>query len=242
MKFKNLPSKIIPSISVVLPIYNEVRSLSYVVEAWNKYFNSISLEHEFVFCEDGSTDGTKELIDQLLDKYPCIDLRSEIRRGYGGGVLSGIKYATKSHILCIDSDGQCMPDSFSEFLRNFSKTDVLIGIRSPRKDPNLRKVYSFLFKCYFKILFNSFIVDPSCPYILAKKDTYIHLVPYLAFMKEGFWWGFIGACHKKNLSISQYSIRHYLRRDGSTVVYKLRRMPSIIIRNAIGLLKLRFAK
>ena len=62
----------------------------------------------------------------------------------------------------------------------------------------------------------------------------------MSYMKEGVWWGFIGAVVKLKLSISQQDIIHYPRYDGSTVVYKLTKMPSIIIRNIIGLIKLRF--
>jgi hypothetical protein len=58
-------------------------------------------------------------------------------------------------------------------------------------------------------------------------------------MREGFWWGFIGAALKSKINISQYRIRHYARYDGSSVVYKFHKMPSIILRNIIGLIKLR---
>ena len=61
-------------------------------------------------------------------------------------------------------------------------------------------------------------------------------------MKEGFWWGYIAGCKKINLSINQIKIVHYERYDGSSVVYKLSKMPGIILRNIIGLIKLRFAK
>ena len=60
-------------------------------------------------------------------------------------------------------------------------------------------------------------------------------------MREGFWWGYIGAALKLRMSISQYSIKHFLRYDGSSVVYKPIKMPAIIVRNIIGLIKLRFS-
>lgn len=100
------------SISIILPVFNEVKSLEHVLLSWNKYLNEKEIFHEFVICEDGSTDGTKELITWLEKKYPISNQSSKDRRGYGPGVISGIIASKFDYILCIDSDGQCMPDFF----------------------------------------------------------------------------------------------------------------------------------
>ena len=115
------------TISIILPVYNEVKSLEHVISNWSKYLIEKKLTHEFVICEDGSTDGTKELIKNLEKSYNISNQSVKNRRGYGQGVISGIIAAKYEFILCIDSDGQCMPDSFDEFLKNkngryFNKT------------------------------------------------------------------------------------------------------------------------
>jgi glycosyltransferase involved in cell wall biosynthesis len=228
------------SLSIILPTYNEVKSLKYVIKTWHDYLTGKKIKHEFVVCEDGSTDGTKELVLNLMKQYPIVNETSKERRGYGGGVLAGIKSSNNDYILCIDSDGQCLPDSFDQFWENRQSVDILIGIRTQRMDPFLRKIYSFLFLILHKILFPSNIKDPSCPYILAKKYVYLDLMPYLSYMREGFWWGFVGAAIKKKRSLVQFEIKHFERYDGSSVVYKLNKMPAIILRNILGLIKLRF--
>ncbi len=229
------------TLSIILPTYNEVKSLGYVVKTWHDYLAKQNIKHEFVVCEDGSTDGTKELVLELMKQYPIVNETSKDRRGYGGGVLAGIRSSNNDYILYIDSDGQCLPNSFDQFWDGRESADILIGIRSPRMDPFLRKIYSFLFLTLHKILFPSSIKDPSCPYILAKKSVYLDLISYLSFMREGFWWGFVGAALKKKKSLIQFEIEHFERYDGSSVVYKLSKMPAIILRNIIGLIKLRFA-
>ena len=105
-----------------------------------------------------------------------------MKKGYGQGVISGIIAAKYEYILCIDSDGQCMPDSFGEFFTNKDVADILIGNRKPRRDPKIRIIYSRLFKLVHDYLFNSKIKDPSCPYVLAKKDLYKKLIDKLGFM------------------------------------------------------------
>lgn len=230
------------SISIVLPIYNEEKSLYHTVKSWKDFLEKKNIEYEFLLCEDGSTDNTKNIIKKIVKEIPAIDLSTDLRRGYGGGVLSGINSASKKFILCIDSDGQCMPDSFMDLYEQKDNYDVIIGWRNPRKDPFIRKIYSKLFFIFFKILFKCEINDPSCPYVLAKKEIFQELSHYLTYLKEGFWWGFVGACIKKRKKLKECIIKHYERYDGSTVVYKPLRMPSIILRNLIGLLRLKFSK
>ena len=68
--------------------------------------NIFTIKHEFVIVEDGSTDGTKELIVELQNKYPIKNLSSEKKRGYSKAVLEGIKASNGKYILCTDSDNQ----------------------------------------------------------------------------------------------------------------------------------------
>ena len=59
-------------------------------------------------------------------------------------------------------------------------------------------------------------------------------------MIEGFWWGFIAICLKKNVKIYQIKINHRKRVSGKTNVFLLKKIPSIALRNILGLIKLRF--
>ena len=62
------------SISIVFPVHNEKNNLEELISSWHNTLKSHQLEHEFVVVEDGSTDGTKELIIQLGKKFPIINL------------------------------------------------------------------------------------------------------------------------------------------------------------------------
>ena len=113
-----------------------------------------------------------------------------------------------------------------------------IGARTPRKDPFIRLVYSGLFLIYHKIIVGKTVTDPSCPYVFGTKRNYLSLLPYLSFMREGFWWGFVAAVKLNKIDIYEHEIIHAPRIDGSTQVYKINKMPGIIFRNMKGLLQL----
>jgi glycosyltransferase involved in cell wall biosynthesis len=230
------------NLSVILPVHNEVSSLEQVVREWDSFLRNIpDLKHEFIICEDGSTDGTKDLIVELERIYPIINNSVVSRRGYGQAVRDGIALAKTEYILCIDSDGQIGPDEMAEVWRRRSGGYFLIGWRTPRRDPATRLVFSKLFKIYHRILFPNQLHDPSCPFVLGHAKLFAKITPFLIYMKEGFWWGFVGACCKRKIRVEEIKIRHRLRLSGETQVYKPKKMPGIIFRNGMGLLKLRFA-
>lgn len=229
-------------VSIILPVYNERKTIEPVLKEWEKELKKLKISNEFVVCEDGSTDGTHEFLKKIKNKYKLSLNQKEGRRGYGGAVIDGIKTAKSQYLLSIDSDGQCDPKDFAKFWENRNKADVLIGWRTDRADAIQRKIFSFLFKTVFKSLFPTRIHDPSAPFVLYKKKTVLPYLKYFKYLKEGFWWGFIGTAVKKNLTIAELPMNHKVRLNGETVVYKTEKIPSIAFRNLVGLFKLKSAK
>ena len=231
-------------ISIVLPVHNEYDNLETLLKEWdNELKNIFTIKYEFVIVEDGSTDGTKELIVKLENKYPIKNLSSHKKRGYSKAVLEGIKASNGKYILCTDSDNQIKVQSLIENINQLPGKDIfLFGNRSPRNDPTNRIIYSKLFKILHDLLFSSKLSDPSCPFVLGEKETFAKLPEDLLLkMREGFWWGFVGVVKKKKLNFKEVSITHFKRTKGEAG-YKITNLPGIIIRNTLGLLKIKFSK
>ncbi len=118
----------------------------------------------------------------------------------------------------------------------------MIVFRNPRKDSINRILYSKLFKILHNILFNSKLRDPSCPFVIGQKKAFKLLSKkHLNMMTEGFWWGFVATCKKSKIKLKEVPINHYERIKG-TASYGLTSLPGIIIRNVIGLFKIKFSK
>mgnify|MGYP001181224563 CR=1 FL=1 len=231
-------------ISIVLPVHNEFKNLKTLIEEWDSELKKInSINHEFVIVEDGSTDGTKELIIDLESKFSIVNLSSKKKRGYSQAVLEGIKASNGNYILCTDSDNQIKVHSLVENIDNLPKDGIfLFGARTPRNDPIHRKIYSKMFKILHDLLFGSKLSDPSCPFVLGLKATYKKLPEeFLLKMREGFWWGFVAVSKKMKISFNEVEIKHFKRQEGDAG-YRLNQMPGIIIRNTIGLLKIKLSK
>jgi len=229
-------------VDIILPVHNEKDILLTVLREWASVLNKMNISYSFVICEDGSTDGTKKLLLKLQKAYPIHLNQASLRRGYGRAVLDGIASSNGTYVLCIDSDGQCDPRDFHTFWKLRHKNKVIIGWRLTRMDTWIRILYSRLFHVLFSLLFFNRLHDPSTPFVLFQKKSILPYVHYLTYLHEGFWWGFIGTCLKFSISVMELPIHHRARLKGKTQIYSLKRMPSLAMRNIVGLFALRFAK
>jgi glycosyltransferase involved in cell wall biosynthesis len=233
-------------LSVIFPIYNEQETIKETLLEWRNTLNKLQINYEIILAEDGSTDNTKDiLIDLLINNRDLfVSNIEDKKRGYANAIRSSVKIAKGKYILNVDSDGQCDPKDFINFWkkRDHLENSIIIGHRYNRKDSLQRLLMSKFFLILHRVLFFSRVKDPSCPYILSKNEFFVTINPYLKFMVEGFWWGFVAICLKKNIQIYQVKINHRLRLSGQTNVFHLNKIPSIALRNIYGLIKLRFLK
>ena len=230
-------------LSVVFPIYNEEKNIINLLTEWDSILKEKEITYEFVIAEDGSNDKTKDIIKDLKKKYNINDQSVANRTGYGPAVIRGIINSNYDYFLCCDSDGQISPFSLNNIENLPKEKEFLIGFREPREDPITRKIYSFCFKILHSLLFFSNLKDPSCPFVIGKKKDFEKLSQTkLLYMKEGFWWGFTAICIKYKISLLQKKIIHRKRSYGKSDIYKVHKLPDIVIRNILGLLKIRFLR
>lgn len=226
-------------LTVILPVYNERETIKKVIDEWKKMLDDLGITYQLLICEDGSTDGTAQLLLSMIRDYPVILNQKKTRRGYGQAMIDGISFAQSRYILCIDSDGQYLASDFKKIWDKRSVSSVIRGIRVKRKDVYMRKLFSCLFRIWFDFLFSSSMVDPSSSFVLFKKKDIMLYIHYLSFMQEGFWWGFSAVCIRKKISFTDIPIDHSERMFGKTRVYSLKKIFPIAIGNSKNLWQLR---
>jgi len=226
-------------LQILLPVYNEADSIEQVIR---EIYEEISprVKMEFIISEDGSTDGTKEILRKLSKRFPIILISDKERKGYTRAVMDGLGQFSGKYLLCLDSDGQCDPKDFWKFWQIRTKADLIIGHRIDRQDNIVRKILSRGFYYFYKTLFPVSIHDPSCPFILTTQKVVKGLLPELGLTDQGFWWEFTARAYKHRFSFLEIPVNHRLRFAGETQVYKPRKMLLIGIKHAIALFKIFF--
>lgn len=224
-------------VQVLLPVHNEAESIEGTIrEIYSELSQKIKIE--FIICEDGSIDDTKQILTNLSKDIPMKLIMSDERKGYSRAVRDGMCALDAPFLLCLDSDGQCDPKDFWQFWEIRDGYDVLMGWRVRRADNLLRRTLSRTFYLFYQLLYHVPVHDPSCPYILANKRVIDRLVPELGEMQQGYWWEFVARVHRRGFSIKEMPVNHRLRTAGATQVYKLRKMPGIGYRHFVALFKI----
>jgi glycosyltransferase involved in cell wall biosynthesis len=226
-----------PELQVLLPIHNEARSIAATVREIYEHISPLA-RMEFVLCEDGSTDDTKQVLRKLAEEVPCKLLLSDSRKGYSRAVREGMAEVDAPFLLCLDSDGQCDPRDFAEFWKNRADADVLIGWRVQRADSVLRKAMSGAFLLAWKSLYRAPIHDPSCPFMLTRNDVVQQISQKMGAMREGFWWEFSARVTRNGYSIREIPVHHRNRAAGVTQVYRIGKLPRIGYQHFVALFRI----
>src|SRR3990170_1370103 len=107
------------SISVVLPAYNEAKNIEKTVNDTVSYLERKVTYYEIIVVNDGSVDGTREVVERLSLSNPKIVLVNHpINLGYGSALRSGFERASLDYIFFMDSDGQFDINDIDRFLRD----------------------------------------------------------------------------------------------------------------------------
>jgi glycosyltransferase involved in cell wall biosynthesis len=121
-----------PDLSIIIPAYNEEQRITPTLEALDAHLRRTpTLRYELIVVDDGSTDGTAALIEQLAHRIPNLRvIRSTPNRGKGAVVRVGM-LAARGHVrLMCDADGSMPPSQMSKLLARIAQGDVEIAIGS----------------------------------------------------------------------------------------------------------------
>lgn len=227
-------------IEVVLPAYNEASSIARTVREFYRITHGVQgFPVEFVICEDGSTDNTRDVAAGLAGDLPVRVLSSAERKGYRRAVADGLRATTSELVGFIDGDGQCDPSDFARLYQAMDSHDIVIGQRASRRDGLLRRLMSRAFGIVYGSLFSVPVKDPSCPFLIMRR-TVIETVLTKEFglLSQGFWWEYIARASAAGLSVADVPVHHRSRIAGKTQNFRARRLPRIAIENLHGLMLL----
>ena len=200
-------------LSILIPVYNEEFNLK---ELYNKLIyvlSKINKSYEIIFIDDGSTDGSFNILKELNKKDQRVKI-IKFRRNFGqsSALNIGFKNNKGKIIITMDADLQNDPEDILHLIEKIEEGyDVVCGWRHNRKDSFSKRIISKLANLLRRILIKEKIHDAGCTLRAYKKEAIENLDLY-------------GENHRyiasliafKGLSITEIKVKHHKRLKGKT--------------------------
>ncbi len=162
-----------PSVSVVLPAYNEQENLRRETETWRRVLARECERFEIILVDDGSADETPAIADALAEEFDEVRvIHHRPNKGYGAALRSGFTSARMPLVFYTDADGQFKPDEITKLFALIDEADIVTGYRADRQDPWMRKFFSWGFKRFIGFLFGVHVRDCDCAFKLYRRKVF----------------------------------------------------------------------
>ncbi len=140
----NENSKSLRKLSVVVSVYNEEKALRELYKETNKILEQIrksGWEHELIFVNDGSSDNSLSILEELAKEDHDVKLISFSRNfGHEAAMIAGIDHSTGDGIICMDADLQHPPECIPKIIEKFDAGyEVINMVRTKNESAGLIK-------------------------------------------------------------------------------------------------------
>jgi len=171
------------SISIIIPILNEKERVRPCIEKLLSYCTATQCDFELVFVDDGSDDGTKEIVSSYIATNPHVKLLN-LPKGLGKGGSIARTMLTQNFKECVafmDVDLSADPSELEKLLPFIEDYDVVVGSRILRnglesvRRPFYRSFLSMSYSKLFRLLFRIQIYDPQCGFKIFRNSIISNL-------------------------------------------------------------------
>ena len=177
-------------LSIIIPIYNEKNTLLKIISKVEKA-DVGKMEKEIILVDDCSTDGGREILKKLENKYKVFYHKKN--RGKGAALRTGFKQATGDILIIQDADLEYDPDEYSKLLKPIidNRADVVYGSRLTGIGPHRVLFYwhhvgnSFL-TMLSNVFTNLTLTDMETCYKVFRKEVIKDVLPKLKSNRFGF--------------------------------------------------------
>lgn len=159
--------------SIIIPVYNEEKRIENSINQIKDKLKKI--EYEIIIVNDGSTDNTQNILENLEKKYKDIKIISYSKnRGKGYALRQGFMKAQGEFVLMIDADLSTPIETIFDLEKELEEYDVIVGSRLLKTNktiihgPISRRILRRISFWIRKLLFNLEITDSQCGFKIFK--------------------------------------------------------------------------
>ncbi len=201
------------TLSIVVPLYNEEENIPTLYEKLKDNLDPLEKEYEILFVDDGSTDRTLSILEEIQSKDKRVIILS-LRRNFGqtAAFAAGFDFARGDVIVTMDGDLQNDPADIQKLLELVKDNDLVSGWRKNRKDPFFsRRLPSLIANWLISNVTGVKLHDYGCSLKAYRRDVIKNLKLYGEMHRfipaVASWYG---------VRVAEVEVRHFPRLRGST--------------------------
>jgi glycosyltransferase involved in cell wall biosynthesis len=172
-------------LTIIIPVYNEEGTIKKNVYDLHRYLTSLNISHEIILSEDGSSDNTKKILEELAHTLSdVLSIYNKSRLGKTRAIKKGLSLAKGQYVLILDADLSVKLEYIEKFIqKTYGEIDLIIGSRflkdSVLKRSRLRNLTSILYNTFIRLLFNTEIQDHQCGFKIFNRKKVLAIISYI---------------------------------------------------------------
>jgi len=212
------------SISVFFPAFNDQESIGPLVKSTLSVLATLTDDYEVLIVNDGSTDATPAVVDELARTLPGIKVIHHAENlGYGAALRSGFANSSKDLIFYTDGDGQYDVRELVALHQLMTDSiDIVNGYKLKRSDQPSRKVLGAIYNQSARYLFKLPIRDVDCDFRLLRRHAIQHIK--LVSSSGVICVELVRKLRAAGCVFAEAPVHHYPRRHGRSQFFTLRRV------------------
>jgi dolichyl-phosphate beta-glucosyltransferase len=168
-----------PELSVVIPCYNEEQRLPRTIEQIERFLGGRAESYELILVDDGSTDGTRQVMDAAAERNPAVHIEALARnRGKGRALAEGVAVARGEKVLITDADLSTPIEELNKLEAGLAKgagvaiaSRAVKGSRVEVSQPIYRVLMGKIFNLIVQAVLLPGIWDTQCGFKLFRADV-----------------------------------------------------------------------